>query len=271
MRIALVTICILLGLASPRLTSAAKQKGGGSGKAAHASGGGTHAGGAVHGGGMGSHGAGGGAHQNGHANGLHQGGQNSGHGQHGLNAHHEGNGHGLGAHNNGLHGQHTGNGLARHGTNGQFAHNRFGNHWRNGAHWRSSHAVFAGYHRAWHDRGWWHDHYDRVAFVDGPYWGGNWYWDGGYWFPAWGYEAAYVGYVYDGPIYAYANLPPDQVVVNVQEVLQDQGYYGGEIDGQMGSQTRDALSSYQRDHDLEVTSAIDEPTVQSLGLATEQA
>jgi hypothetical protein len=109
------------------------------------------------------------------------------------------------------------------------------------------------------------------VFVGGPYWGGNWYWDGGYWFPAWGYEPAYVGYVYDGPIYAYANLPPDQVVVNIQEALQDQGYYTGNVDGQLGQLTRDALGQYQRDHQLEVTAAIDEPTVQALGLNTEEA
>ena len=31
--------------------------------------------------------------------------------------------------------------------------------------------------------------------------------------------------------------------------------------------TRDALGAYQTDHDLEVTSAVDEPTVEALGLA----
>lgn len=270
MRTVIFTLCILLGFAFAGTVSADKKGGGkGGGKGAHASGGGGKGGGGGHAGGMGQH-AGGGMHQ-GHANGMHQGGQGNGHGQHGLNANHAGGGHGLNAHN-GLHGAHTGNALAHHGGNAQFAHNRFGaNHWRNGAHWHASHAVFAGYHRAWHDRYWWHGHYDRVAFVGGPYWGGYWYWDGGYWFPAWGYEPAYVGYLYDGPIYAYSNLPPDQVVVNVQEILQDQGYYTGDVDGQLGTQTRDALASYQRDHDLEVTSSIDEPTVQSLGLNNEQA
>jgi localization factor PodJL len=75
-----------------------------------------------------------------------------------------------------------------------------------------------------------------------------------------------VTYGCDCPVYAYANLPPDQVVVNVQESLQDQGYYAGTIDGQLGQQTRDALGQYQKEHDLEITSAIDEPTVQALGL-----
>jgi peptidoglycan hydrolase-like protein with peptidoglycan-binding domain len=60
-------------------------------------------------------------------------------------------------------------------------------------------------------------------------------------------------------------------VVNVQEALQDQGYYRGDVDGQLGQLTRDAIGQYQQDHQLEVTAAIDEPTVQSLGLATEQS
>ena len=96
--------------------------------------------------------------------------------------------------------------------------------------------------------------------------GGYYYWDGGYWYPAWGYDPAVSFYAFDGPIYSYYNLPPDQVIVNVQTELQDQGYYTGDVDGQLGPQTRDALAAYQSDHNLEVTSAVDEPTVESLGL-----
>ena len=131
--------------------------------------------------------------------------------------------------------------------------------------------LYGGYHRVWHDRWYWHSHYSSVVYVGGPYWGSHWYWDGGYWFPAWGYDPAFASYVYDGPIFAYNNLPPDEVVINVQEALQDQGYYSGNIDGQFGNQTRDALAAYQRDHELEITAAIDEPTVQSLGLVTEES
>jgi hypothetical protein len=65
-------------------------------------------------------------------------------------------------------------------------------------------------------------HYNRVVFR----FGGWYYWNGGYWYPAWGYDPdAY--YAYDGPIYAYNDLPPDQVVANVQAALQQQGYYHG--------------------------------------------
>jgi hypothetical protein len=122
--------------------------------------------------------------------------------------------------------------------------------------------VFRNYHSEWHDQGWWHSHYPRVVFAFGaPY-----YWNSGYWFPAWGYNAnAY--YAWDGPIYAPHNLPPDQVIANVQAALQQQGYYQGEVDGLLGPLTRDAIANYQRDHGLYTTSTIDEPTLQSLGMA----
>jgi len=196
---------------------------------------------------------------------------------HGLASHQEAR-HGLTSHQVGQHhlNAQAGKGFEGHHAAGVSANqplkrgfarpNHFADHWRSGQHWRNYHALYSGYHRSWHDRGWWRGHYNRVVFVGGNYWGGNWYWDGGYWFPAWGYDPAYSAYVYDGPIFAYANLPPDQVVVNIQEALQDQGYYAGEIDGQLGQQTRDALAAYQRDHNLELTAAIDEATVQALGL-----
>jgi peptidoglycan hydrolase-like protein with peptidoglycan-binding domain len=56
------------------------------------------------------------------------------------------------------------------------------------------------------------------------------------------------------------------VIANVQETLQAQGYYQGEVDGLLGPLTRAALADYQRDHGLYTTAAIDEPTLASLGL-----
>jgi hypothetical protein len=152
--------------------------------------------------------------------------------------------------------------------NEQGVHNRTGTHnWQHANHAnyrvRSSREVFHNYRPARHDRVWYTSRYDRVVVVGGGYY----YWDAGYWYPAWGYDPAFSLYVYDGPIYSYDNLPPDQVTMNVQTALQDDGYYTGDIDGQVGPKTRDALGAYQTDHDLEVTSAIDEPTVESLGLA----
>ena len=128
-------------------------------------------------------------------------------------------------------------------------------------HVRGYSIVFHNYHAVFHDHWWWRHHY-RVVLV-----GGGWYyWNAGYWYPAWGYDPAFALYAYDGPIYTYDNLPPDQVIINIQSELQFQGYYNGEIDGQLGPQTRAAIADYQRDHKLEITSAADEPTVDSLGL-----
>jgi hypothetical protein len=125
-----------------------------------------------------------------------------------------------------------------------------------------NYAVFRNYQSEWHDEGWWHSHYNNIVFVFGaPY-----FWNAGYWFPAWGYYPnAY--YAWDGPIYAYNNLPPDQVIANVQAALQQQGYYHGDVDGLIGPLTRTAIADYQRDHGLYTTSAIDQPTLQSLGMA----
>jgi hypothetical protein len=121
--------------------------------------------------------------------------------------------------------------------------------------------AFRNYNPAWHDRVWWHRHYNRVVFV----YGGWYYWNSGWWYPAWGY-APNAYYAYDGPIYGYNGLPPDQVVANVQAALQAQGYYQGEVDGLLGPLTREAIAGYQRDHGLYMTSAVDQPTLESLGM-----
>ncbi len=113
-----------------------------------------------------------------------------------------------------------------------------------------------------HDRDWWRRHCNRIILIGGGYY----FWDLGYWYPAWGYDTTYSYYPYDGPIYAYNDLPPDQVISNVQSALQEDGYYDGYIDGELGPTTRQALARYQRDHGLVVTSAVDEPTLASLGL-----
>ena len=117
-----------------------------------------------------------------------------------------------------------------------------------------------------HDSGWWHNHCgDRIVFVtvySQPF---PFYFDAGYWYPAWGYYPDSY-YPYDGPIYGYNDLPPDEVIANVQTQLYNEGYYNGPIDGILGPDTRAAIADYQADHGLAVTAAIDQPTVESLGL-----
>jgi len=139
---------------------------------------------------------------------------------------------------------------------------RITNNWRGARFSGQSYAAFRNYHRQWHDRGWWRSHYDRIIFVSG----GWYYWNSGYWYPAWGYASGGY-YPYDGPIYGYNDLTPDQVVVNVQSQLQRDGYYSGPVDGVLGPMTRQAIAAFQADHGLAITSSVDRPTLSSLGLA----
>jgi len=68
------------------------------------------------------------------------------------------------------------------------------------------------------------------------------------------------------PIYTYSNLLPDEAIANVQVALQDVGYYFGPATGSLSVETRAALANYQRDPGLIITGAIDQPTIESLGL-----
>jgi Putative peptidoglycan binding domain len=139
------------------------------------------------------------------------------------------------------------------------------NNWRGSAFAGRQYGAFRNYQSQWHDSGWWRHNCERIVFVtvySQPF---PFFFDAGYWYPAWGYYAdAY--YPYDGPIYGYNDLPPDEVITNVQIQLYNEGYYSGPIDGILGPDTRAAIADYQADHGLAVTAAIDEPTVVSLGL-----
>jgi Putative peptidoglycan binding domain len=113
-----------------------------------------------------------------------------------------------------------------------------------------------------HDHDWWKQHYIVIVLVGGGYY----YQDSGYWYPAWGYDLNNERYDYDGPIYTYGNLLPDQVIINVQSALKQLGYYAGDLNGSLGVDTRRALTAYQQDYGLEPTGAVDEATVRALGL-----
>jgi hypothetical protein len=113
-----------------------------------------------------------------------------------------------------------------------------------------------------HDHDWWKQHYIVIVLVGGGYY----YHDSGYWYPAWGYDPNYERYDYDGPIYTYGNLLPDQVILNVQRALKELGYYAGDLNGSLGVNTRNALAAYQQDYGLDATGVVDEATVRALGL-----
>ena len=131
--------------------------------------------------------------------------------------------------------------------------------------WQGQHyEVFRSYHPEWHDQGWYHSHYQRVELIAGGYY----FFNNGYWFPAWGYSPSAQYYAYDAPIYVGQRaVPPDQVIADVQALLQQMGYYTGEVDGLLGPLTREALTAYQTDQGLTATAVIDQPTLDSLDLA----
>jgi hypothetical protein len=138
-----------------------------------------------------------------------------------------------------------------------------GGHGRNTKNNYDSYAdAMRGYRHERHDCDWWKQHYVVIVLVGGGYY----YRDAGYWYPAWGYDPNYERYDYDGPIYTYGNLLPDQVIINVQRALQQLGYYTGDLNGSLGVDTRQALAAYQQDYGLNATGIVDEATVRSLGL-----
>jgi hypothetical protein len=132
-------------------------------------------------------------------------------------------------------------------------------------HWEGQeYQVFRSYHPEWHEAGWYKSHYSRVELIGGGYY----FFNNGYWFPAWGYSPEAQYYAYDGPIYVgHSAEPPDQVIADTQALLQQMGYYTGQVDGLLGPLTRQALASYQADQGLTATASIDQPTLDSLGLA----
>jgi hypothetical protein len=55
----------------------------------------------------------------------------------------------------------------------------------------------------------------------------------------------------------------------LQETLRDKGYDPGPVDGVLGSQTRDAISQYQKSENLPVTGRLDAETAGKLGVGHE--
>ena len=116
-------------------------------------------------------------------------------------------------------------------------------------------------HRDHHDRNWWRNHCTTIILIGGGFYA----WDLGYWYPAYGYDSYYSNYAYDGPIYGYDGLPPDQIIANVQYALQQLGYFSEAVDGVLGPVTRAAIEDYQVTNNLPVTGAIDRQLLVSLG------
>jgi hypothetical protein len=93
------------------------------------------------------------------------------------------------------------------------------------------------------------------------------------------YGSDYSGSDYVAPDYSYDSAAPSaasapyaasansvSIAAEVQRKLLLEGYDGGPIDGVMGTQTRNAISAFQRDHNLDVTGDINSPLLEALGL-----
>jgi len=60
-----------------------------------------------------------------------------------------------------------------------------------------------------------------------------------------------------------------QDIKKVQETLRDKGFYAGEIDGLIGSQTREGIRKYQKSENLAVNGRLDAETAAKFGVPEE--
>ena len=62
------------------------------------------------------------------------------------------------------------------------------------------------------------------------------------------------------------STPSKSMIVKAQRALSDEGFYSGPLDGTMSDRTRDALRSFQRSKQINVTGRMDSQTSRELGL-----
>jgi hypothetical protein len=127
----------------------------------------------------------------------------------------------------------------------------------------------------------WHGHHCR--FINGswvifdfgfdpwwPYWYDPYYYGYDYYPYSYGYDPGYDSGVYQGEEYYDQNRNADQsgnsTALAAQQVLAQQGYYRGQIDGVFGPETRAAIAEYQSNRGLRVTGTLTPDTLQALGL-----
>jgi len=118
-----------------------------------------------------------------------------------------------------------------------------------------------------------HDHHDHGHYYCPP--SGHYY--RSHYYPYYSsypfYAAPYYGY-YSGPAFgvtintspSYHREGADDLAIDVQRALRHNGYYHGDIDGDIGPGTRAAIRQYQYEHHLEVTGRIDRSLLHSLDL-----
>lgn len=55
-------------------------------------------------------------------------------------------------------------------------------------------------------------------------------------------------------------------IINAQRILRDNGVYSGPVDGKTNKETRDAIRSFQKSQQLDVSGIVDRETAQRLAL-----
>lgn len=132
----------------------------------------------------------------------------------------------------------------------------------------------SNWHRDWdrHHDHWWHGH--RCHFINGswvifdlgfyPWW--SYGYPYGYGYDYYPYYSDYYGpEIYEGSVYN-EDADADSTVAAAQRQLARAGYYGGEIDGVLGPETRQAVARYQSNHGQPATGHLTTTTLQALGL-----
>lgn len=64
-----------------------------------------------------------------------------------------------------------------------------------------------------------------------------------------------------------AIAPSSATVTAVQRSLKHNGFYKGDLDGQMGPETQAAVREYQKNSNLQVTGQLDQATLSGLGVS----
>ena len=114
--------------------------------------------------------------------------------------------------------------VVRDSANRDFKQHKVKRDRQTGRNWFSySDALRHNWHE-WHNRDWWRQHCNHIVFVTGGYY----FLNASYWYPAYGYDPLNSYYDYDGPIYTYGDLLPDQVIANVQALCKTQVITSGQ-------------------------------------------
>jgi His-Xaa-Ser repeat protein HxsA len=68
------------------------------------------------------------------------------------------------------------------------------------------------------------------------------------------------------PAFSFTHMTRNKLAVSVQSELSRSGYYTGQIDGVIGSGTRQAIREFQTKQGLPVTGRIDPKLLDTLGI-----